>query len=142
MTQPRFITVPMSVFGHARPGRGTRLAAGAPPHYPAITQQDPAQWFSAWSFPGGCPPVPAVSAVTAQASEGEARLSWPSAGLGLRYRVYQESPSGSWVAVRTVWPPRITVTGLVSGATYEFEVMPVNIYSGTGQAGYVTVRVR
>jgi hypothetical protein len=142
MTQPRFVTVPMSVFGQARHGGGTRLAAGAPPNYPAITQQDPAQWFSAWSFPGGCPPVPPVSTVTAQAGDGEARLSWPSAGLGLRYRVYQENASGTWVKVRTVWPPRITVTGLVSGETYEFEVLPVNIYSSTGQAGYVTVRLR
>jgi hypothetical protein len=85
--------------------------------------------------------VPPVSGVTAQAGDGEARLSWPSAGPGLRYRVYQESASGTWVEVRTVWPPQITVTGLASGKTYEFEVLPVNIYSSTGQAGYVTVRV-
>ena len=140
MTQPRFIAVPVSAFGPASRG-GTRLAVGAPPRYPAITQQDPAQWFSAWSFPGGCPPVPAVSGVTAQASGGAARLSWPSMGLGLRYRVYMQSASGAWVKVRTVWPPRIAVTGLIRGLTYQFEVTAVNIWASTGPAGYVTVRI-
>jgi hypothetical protein len=61
MTQPRFIAVPMSDFGPAGRGGGTGPAPGAPPRYPAVTQQDPAQWFSAWSFPGGCPPVPSCS---------------------------------------------------------------------------------
>jgi len=140
MTQPRFITVPMSAFGGA--GRRARggLGTGAPPNYPAITQQDPSQWFNSWSFADACPPVPAVSDVTAQAGHGEARLSWPSAGIGMRYRVYRETASG-WVKVLTVWPAQITVSGLASGGTYEFEVVPVNIYSATGQAGYVTVRV-
>jgi hypothetical protein len=141
MTQPRFITVPMSVFGPGGRGGGSGLAAGALPRYPAITQQDPAQWFSAWSFPGGCPPVPPVSGVDAQAGDGEARLSWPSAGLGLRYRVYVESPSGTWAKVGTVWPPRITVTGLTGGLTYQFEVVPVNIWAAVGPARYVNVQV-
>jgi hypothetical protein len=140
MTQPRFITVPMSAFGggggRARGGLGT----GAPPHYPAITQQDPSKWFNSWSFADACPPVPAVSDVTAQAGHGEARLSWPSAGIGMRYRVYRETAAG-WVKVGTVWPAQITVSGLASGGTYEFEVVPVNIYSSTGQAGFVTAHV-
>jgi hypothetical protein len=140
MSQPRFITVPMSAFGGASHRARGGVAAGAPPHYPAITQQDPAQWFSSWSFPDGCPPVPAVSGIIALAGDGDARLSWPSAGIGLRYRVYRRAASG-WVKVRTVWPAQITLTGLASGGTYEFEVVPVNIYSNTGQAGYVTVRV-
>jgi hypothetical protein len=140
MTQPRFITVPMSAFGGAghRPHGG--LAVGAPAHYPAITQQDPSRWFSSWSFAGGCPPVPAVSGVTAQTDAGRTRLSWPSAGIGLRYRVYRKAPSG-WVKVGTVWPAQITITGLSTGS-YEFKVVPVNIYASTGQAGYVTVPVR
>jgi hypothetical protein len=141
MTQPRFVTVPMSAFGRAgRPARGG-LAVGAPPHYPAITQQDPSQWFSSWSYPGGCPPVPPVSGVTAVASDGEAQLRWPSAGLGMRYRVYRETSPGTWVKVRTVWPTQITIAGLSTG-TYQFKVVAVNIYASTGPAGYVTVGVR
>jgi hypothetical protein len=131
----------MSAFGRAgRPARGG-LAVGAPPHYPAITQQDPSQWFSSWSYPGGCPPVPPVSGVTAVASDGEAQLRWPSAGLGMRYRVYRETSPGTWVKVRTVWPTQITIAGLSTG-TYEFKVVAVNIYASTGPAGYVTVAVR
>ena len=141
MSQPRFITVPMSAFGGAGHRARGGLAVGAPPHYPAITQRDPAQWFSSWSFLGGCPPVPPVSGITAQTSSGGVRLSWPSAGLGLRYRVYRETASGTWVKVRTVWPTQITITGLSTGR-YEFKVVAVNIYASTGQAGYVTVPVR
>jgi hypothetical protein len=139
MTQPRFITVPVSAFGRAGYRAHGGLAVGAPPHYPAITQQDPSRWFSSWSFAGGCPPVPAVSGVTAQTGAGGTRLSWPSAGIGLRYRVYRKTPSG-WVKVGTVWPAQITITGLSTGS-HEFEVVPVNVYSSTGQAGHVTVRV-
>jgi hypothetical protein len=140
MSQPRFITVPMSAFGAAGHRARGGLGTGAPPHYPAITQQDPSQWFSSWSFPDGCPPVPAVSGVTAQAAHGEARLSWPSAGIGMRYRVYRQTSSG-WVRVGTVWPTQITVTGLASGSSQEFEIVPVNVYANTGQAGYITVHV-
>jgi hypothetical protein len=140
MTQPRFITVPMSAFGGAGHRARGGLAVGAPPNYPAITQQNPSKWFNSWSFADACPPVPAVSGVTAQTANGETRLSWPSAGIGMRYRVYRETTSG-WVKVATVWPAQITVTGLSSG-TYRFEVVPVNIYSSTGQPGYLTVGVR
>jgi hypothetical protein len=140
MTQPRFITVPMSAFGGAGHRAHGGLAVGAPPHYPAITQQDPSRWFSSWSVAGGCPPVPAVSGVTAQTDAGGTRLSWPSAGIGLRYRVYRKTPSG-WVKVGTVWPAQMTITGLSTGS-YEFKVVAVNVYASTGQAGYVTVPVR
>jgi predicted phage tail protein len=55
--------------------------------------------------------------------------------------VYRETASGTWVKVRTVWPTQITITGLSTGR-YEFQVVAVNIYASTGQAGYVTVPVR
>jgi hypothetical protein len=140
MAQPRFITLPMSAFGGAgRRGRA-EPATGAPPHYPAITQQDPSKWFNSWSFADACPPVPAVSGITAQTNSSETRLSWPSAGIGMRYRVYRQTASG-WAKVGTVWPAQITVAGLASGSSQEFEVVPVNIYSNTGQAGYITVHV-
>jgi len=141
MTQPRFITVPMSAFGGAGHRARGGLGIGAPPDYPAITQQDPSQWFNSWSFADACPPVPAVSGISAQQGDGETRLTWPSAGIGLRYRVYRETASGTWVKVRTVWPAQITMTGL-SGGSYEFKVVAVNVYASTGQPGYVMVQIR
>jgi len=71
MTQPRFIAVPRSAFSV---GDGTvqNLVRAGKPGYPQISQQDPSQWFSTWSFPGGCPPVPVVSHATARTSPGTA----------------------------------------------------------------------
>jgi hypothetical protein len=137
MIQPRFIAVPWSVLGGPAAGRPGVLAAS--PDYPAITQQDPGQWFSAWSYPGGCPPVPAVSGITARAVAGTATLSWSSAGIGLRYRVLVMSPAGSYVPVRTVAQPRATISGLAPGTTYQVEVVPENIYGDPGPAGFLSV---
>jgi hypothetical protein len=140
MSQPRFVAVPTSAF---RPGaRAARHAVAGPENYPAITQKDPAQWFNAWSFAGGCPPVPAVSAVTARpgGTAGTVLLTWRPGGLGVRYRVYVKTAAGTWARVRTVSAPRATVTGLTAGLACEFEVVPVNRYHGTGPAAFVTAR--
>jgi hypothetical protein len=144
ITQPRFIAVPRSAFrlagGSADPAVAGPAVAG-PAAYPAITQQDPGQWFSAWSFPDGCPPVPAVSGATAQpGAAGTARLTWHSAGLNVRYRVYLATAPGTWAEVRTVSAPGVTVTGLTSGLDYEFEIVPVNAFQSTGAAAFVTAR--
>jgi len=138
MTQPRFVAVPMSVFGP--PGARRGHALGAAPDYPAITQQEPGLWFSAWSYPGGCPPVPAVSGASAQPEPGAATLTWLSAGLGVRYRVLERSASGSYVPVRTVARPRARITGLTAGLTYQFEIVPLNIYQDPGPATFLSVK--
>jgi hypothetical protein len=138
MTQPRFIAVPMSVFGP--PGARHGHAVGAAPDYPAITQQQPGQWFNSWSYAGGCPPVPAVSGATARPGPGEATLSWRSAGLGVHYRVLQRSASGSYVPVRTVASPQARITGLTPGVTYQFEIVPLNIYHDPGPATFLSVK--
>ncbi len=140
MTQPRFIAVSRSAFTDPAPTVENLVRASAP-GYPQIAQRDPAQWYNAWSFPGGCPPVPGVSRVTAQASAGRARLTWPSAGLGLRYRIYLATGPGGFVHVRSVIAPQVTITGLTAGSTYVFQVVPVSIYSGTGPGADVTVRI-
>jgi hypothetical protein len=138
MTQPRFVTVPMSVFGP--PGARHGHALGAAPHYPAITQQQPGQWFSAWSYQGGCPPVPGVSGATGQPGPGSVTLSWLSAGLAVRYRVLERGASGSYLPVRTVASPRARITGLTPGATYQFEIVPLNIYEDPGPATFLSVK--
>jgi hypothetical protein len=138
MTQPRFVAVPTSVFG--APGARHAHAFGAAPDYPAITQQEPGQWFNAWSYAGGCPPVPAVSGAIARPGPGEATLSWLSAGLGVRYRILERSASGSYVPVRTVAGAEARITGLTPGVTYQFEIVPLNIYQDPGPAAFLSVK--
>jgi len=138
MTQPRFVTVPMSVFGP--PGARHGHALGAAPHYPAITQQEPRLWFSAWSYPGGCPPVPGVSGAIARPGTGSATLSWLSAGLGVRYRILGRGASGSYVPVRTVSGTRARIAGLTPGTTYQFEIVPLNTYGDPGPATFLSVK--
>jgi len=138
MTQPRFITVPMSVFGP--PGARHGHTVAPKPDYPSITQREPGLWFSAWSYPGGCPPVPAVSRAIAQPGQGQATLTWLPAGLGVRYRVLQRSASGSYVPVRTVARARARITGLTPGVTYQFEIVPLNIYQDPGPATFLSVK--
>jgi hypothetical protein len=139
MAQPRFITVPLAAFS-GPPGAVQRLVRAGAPGYPQISEQDPAQWYNSWSFPSGCPPVPGVSRVTARASAGMARLTWPSAGIGVRYQIYVGSASG-FVHLRTVFLPHAVLTGLTRGLTYEFQVVPMSIYSSTGPAADVFVRI-
>jgi hypothetical protein len=138
--QPRFIAVPRSAFTTSAASVQGRVRA-APPTYPPIVQQNPKQWFDAWSYPSGCPPVPGVSGIRAQAAAGQARVTWQSAGIGMRYRIYLNSGPGSPGFVRTVSSPLVTLTGLASGATYEVRVVPESIHGSTGPAAETSVRI-
>jgi hypothetical protein len=110
-----------------------------PSAYPAITQQDPSQWFSSWAYPGGCPPVPRLANLTVHAGPGNASLAWADAGLGLMYRVYERGPADpQFIRVRKVPATGTTLTGLTRGATYHFLVVPVNINYATGPGQEVT----
>ncbi len=140
MTQPRFIAVPRAAFTTSA-GTAQNLVRAGQPGYPQISQQDPSQWYNAWSFPGGCPPVPGVSRVTAHTGPGTARLTWASAGIGLRYRIYLATGAGSFVDVRSVSSPHVTFTGLTQGLTYQFQVVPLSIYSDAGPGAEITVRI-
>jgi hypothetical protein len=140
ISQPRFIAVPRSAFT-ADPNAVQHLVRAGPPGYPQISRQHPAEWYNSWSYPDGCPPVPGVSHITARTSAGTARLTWPSAGIGLKYQVYLSGGSGGVVRVRTVSATRVTLTGLTHGLTYQVQVVPTSIYSATGPAAEVTVRI-
>jgi hypothetical protein len=139
-TQPRFIAVPKSAFTTTRASMQDLVRAGGL-DYPKLTQEHPAEWFNSLAFPGGCPPVPAVSRVKAQASAGRVQLTWPSAGIDMRYRIYARSGSQRFRYVTTVSSDRVTVTRLTSGLTYHFEVLPVSTRSHAGPAGYASVRM-
>jgi hypothetical protein len=139
---PRFIAVPMAAFGDdpdapAKDAPASTVRSG-PPDYPPIVQQNPSQWFDAWTYPGDCPPVPRPKPVQARPGPGKVTLSWPDLGLNISYRVYLQGPGNA----RTM-PAKTdgaTVTGLRPG-TYTAKVVPVNFYQHTGPAAEVTFTV-
>jgi len=130
VTQPRFVVVPEGIF---ESGRGAATKAG-PSGYPRIVPRDPRQWFDEWKYPDGCPPVPAVTRVRAQPKSGAVTLSWPGAGLGLRYQVTVQGPGRKQVTVRA---DSATVSGLPAG-TYLARVVPVNLKQQTGSSAQVS----
>jgi hypothetical protein len=143
ITRPRFISVPMAAFTG---GPRTRLAVeSGPSPYTDVSGKDPSQWFNSWAYPGGCPPVPGLANVSAQAvGNGTVALRWPGAGFGLAYRIYQRELggggySGSYALVNTVSADATQVSGLHRGATYEFLVVPVNAKRKTGPGAAATL---
>jgi hypothetical protein len=139
-SQPRFFAVPKSAFTIPKASVPDLAQAGSLP-YPEVTQQHPAEWFNSLAFPDGCPPVPAVSGVKAQTRAGQVELTWPSAGIGMRYRIYLRAGSRGFRYLRTVSSDRVTIARLTSGLTYDFEVLPVSTRSRAGLAGYVSARM-
>ncbi len=149
VTLPRFIAVPLAAFAGTGTGAQAPATRSGPANYPRIVAQDPAQWFDAWKFPRGCPPVPAVTSVRARPGAGQVTLSWPDAGLGVHYLVYLQGPGtpgfrgsgglGS-APVVTAYHDHATVTGLQSG-DYQATVVPVNFRKLTGAAAEVTFTV-
>jgi hypothetical protein len=140
VTLPRFVTVPLTAFGAKPPGRQATMSG--PQDDPRIVPQNPSQWFDAWDYPGtGCPPVPALTEVQATPGPGKVTLSWPDAGLGLRYRVYLQGPGqpGS-NPVATTAADSATITGLRQGR-YLAKVVPVNFKKHTGPAVTVTFKI-
>jgi len=138
VTQPRFITVPLAFLGGGGPA-GT-VQAG-PSDYPQVALRNPGQWFDGWKYPGGCPPVPAVTRVQARPRSGAVTLSWPDAGLGVRYRVYVMVPGvPGYVKQATVRSDGATLSGLPAG-TYLARVVPANLRQDTGPAAQVTFTI-
>lgn len=138
--QPRFIAVPLAAF--SAPAASVRdLVQAAPAAYPQISQQHPAQWYNAWSFSGGCPPVPGVSHLRAQTGAGLVRLTWRSAGIGIRYRIYLAAGSGTSQYVRTVWSTHVRLRRLTPGLAYHVQVVPLSIHLNAGRAAGISVRI-
>lgn len=141
ITRPRFISVPVAAFSGPL---GTHFTArSGPSPYTDVTSKHPSQWFNSWAYPGGCPPVPRLSNVSAQATgDGTVSLRWPEAGLGLAYRVYRRglgAANSSYRLVTTVSADRIQVRGLRRGISYQFLVVPVNARHKTGAGATATL---
>ncbi len=134
VTQPRFVAVPLTAFG----GGAHPAAASGPQDYPRIVPRNPSQWFSSWNYPGGCPPVPGLAFAHAQPGPGQVTLSWPDAGLGVRYQVDLQGPQDP--PATTVGGDTTTVTRLAPGR-YRATVVPVNTKQDRGPAVQVTFTV-
>jgi hypothetical protein len=138
LTLPRFVAVPMSALGDG--AHATQARSGAP-GYAQIVQQNPSQWFDAWSYSDGCPPVPALASVRARPAVGRVTLSWAGVGLRMRYRVSLQGPGEPGAApVKNTQKTGATITGLQPG-DYQATVVPVNFKQQTGRAAEVTFTV-
>ena len=77
----------------------------------------------------------------ASAGSGQVRLSWPDAGLGVRYLIYLNGPGQPGDRpVTTAYHDGATLTGLRPGS-YRARVVPVNFKQQTGQAAEVTFTI-
>jgi hypothetical protein len=140
LTLPRFVAVPMAAFGAGAGARASQARSGPSP-YPQIVQRNPSQWFDGWSYPDGCPPVPALASVRARPAAGKVTLRWPDAGLRLRYHVYLRGPGHPGDApLKITQRTGVTITRLQPGS-YQATVMPVNFKKQTGRAAQVTFTV-
>jgi hypothetical protein len=136
VTQPRFISIPLAAFGDSTSVSQYPVTVG-PSDYPQIVQRDPAQWFNAWSYPTGCPPVPGLGSIQARPRAGAVDLTWPDAGLSVRYQVFLLAPgAASYSLVTTARSDSATLTGLKSGI-YLARVVPANFHHGFGPAAQV-----
>ena len=142
VTQPRFISVPLAAFGTARtcaghtalPGPGGERPGGLPAHRAAA----PVPVVQFLELPGRLPAGARAGVVHARPGAGKVTLSWPDAGLGVRYQVYLQGPTD--IPAVTEYGTGATLTGLRSGA-YLARVVPVNFKEQTGRAAKVTFTV-
>ena len=136
VTLPRFAAVPLAAFGAA--GAPVSSPRSGTQDYPQIVARNPSQWFDAWDFQDGCPPVRAVSSVQARPGAGRVALSWTDAGLGMRYSISLQGPRDT--PVITAYHNGATIKGLPPGQ-YQATVVPVNFKKQTGQGATVTFTV-
>jgi hypothetical protein len=141
VTQPRFIAVPLAVLSaDSVTGPGDEVTVGRS-DYPHIASRDPGQWFNGWAYPGACPPVPGLAGVHAKPQPGAVTLTWPDAGLGLRYQVYLFKPGAAdYALVTTSRSDSTTITGLPAGV-YLAKVVPANFHQTTGQPAEVSFSI-
>ena len=138
VTLPRFVTVPLAAFG---PGAQAGSVRSGPRDDPQIARQNPAQWFNSWGLRHGCPRIPPVTSVRASAGPGRVRLSWPEAGLGVRYLIYLQGPGRPGVSpVARTYRTGATFSGLPPGR-YVARVVPANYRKYQGRGATVTFTV-
>ena len=106
-------------------------------------QRNPAQWFALVGPVGtAARTVPAVDLGARQRrARARYRLSWPDAGLGLRYLVYLTGPGQPGDSpVTTAYHDDAVLTGLRPGR-YVARVVPANLRKYRGRGAKVTFTV-
>jgi hypothetical protein len=91
--------------------------------------------FSSWRFYAGAGAWATGQQSARPVSLGQVRLSWPDAGLGLRYLIYLHGPGQPGTRpVTTAYHDGATLTGLRPGS-YVARVVPANLrkYKGRGR---------
>jgi hypothetical protein len=143
ITQPRFVTIPLSVLadasgaGSASSSGGRGVAKSGSEAYPHIADKSPGQWFDEWDYAGGCPPVPGLTTVQAVPGSTGVRLSWAAGGLGVSYRVSLLAPGADAFQQKAITSGNsITLSGLPPGL-YQAEVVPVNYRQDAGSGAQV-----
>jgi hypothetical protein len=137
VTQPRFITVPVSMLDTGAPSGAT----AGPSDYPSIVARDPGQWFNGWSYPDGCPPLPALPWLHTVTGSSSVVLSWPAVGLGVKYQVYLQRPGAPQASLATTALSATTRLSGLSPGTYVVQVVPVNFRKAVGLPVRVTFTI-
>ena len=141
LTLPRFVAVPMSAFGDGAGAHASQARSG-PPGYPQIVQQNPSQWFDAWSYSGRLPAGAraGVGASPAGRRKGHVELARrrPPPPLSRLPAAGRDEPGDT--PVKITQKTGATITGLQPG-DYQATVMPVNFKKQTGRAAKVTFTV-
>jgi hypothetical protein len=82
-----------------------------------------------------------MTGLRAKPQPGAVTLTWPDAGLGVRYQVYLLKPgTADLTLVTTSRSDSTTITGLPAG-TYLAKVVPANLHQGTGQPAEVSFSI-
>ena len=86
-------------------------------------------------LPGRLPAGAGTDRLHASPGAGQVTLSWPDAGLGVRYRVYLQGPTD--IPAAAAYGDSATFTGLRPGG-YLARVVPVNTRQDAGAAAETT----
>ncbi|MFD0687889.1 hypothetical protein [Actinomadura fibrosa] len=166
MYRARFVTVPRSALNPSAatsvqavkaspaPERGVREGVRTPSAASAAkaastgaaraaAAPDPStiQWYDAYAFASGCPPVPGVTGLaTVPKTDGSVDLTWNDSGPDITYVTYERnvtdgeplSPLGLWSDEphRSVQPLFLNMED--NGDTYEWQIEPYNAFGTTG----------
>lgn len=138
--QPRFFSVPRSVFGAARGSADPVTAAAGPADYAQVAGQRHTAWFDSWIYRGGCPPMHAVRHVSATHTRTTIRVHWQALGPGVRYQIYLSGPGSRYTLVRTASRPSVTLKHLRHDSRYRILIVTENRHGRTGPGVKVVVR--
>jgi hypothetical protein len=135
--QPRFIAVPLAVFG-VKPGTTRPATLAGPLEYRPGRTHGP-EWFDSWSYPGRCPPLQAVTGASVAHEDDATEIRWRAAGPGVRYQIYLGSPGGTYRLLRTTTASSVMLFNLTRGRRYQVLIVPENVKHQKGPGTTIAV---